>query len=666
MIDLIDGFSLTGANGIGLFIVLGGISIVAVYLFYKNIFPPQSKFLRIVLRSLRLVTLLIISMQAAVFVIEWNEYSTKKKVIGILVDGSRSTQLGGAIPFDSLLDRVDSLAFILDKKADVKKYIFDSGLREFNLDAEANGDLTDISNSLSEFEREMRWSNVSGLLLFSDGQSNRGKSPELYSKTYPIPIYSVGLGESGRIRDVRIVSVEAAPTIFSGDSSRISIQISSEGFTGDRTEVRLTGDGINERKRVLLPPDGFLKNVEFEVTFEGEGERTLTANIAPLPEELTELNNTRLISIKVLSEKKDVLMLAGAPSADFVFVKNLLEERDDFNLTPLVQSPDGGWYEGGVIELNSEKEYDVIILIGFPTKQTKDKEFRNLNDMIRKSQSAIFIVESPNADYTLLSRFNPFLPVNFPSETHNRVYSEAALKLTEEGKSHPFTRQSEFKVESALLWEALPPAQLPEIHIKSAKNSVILLSAKLKNVSGINEVPVLIVKEGAERKSAVLTAVNSYTLHFLQIGIGDLSSTWKKTLLQGIEWLATPQELNNVNLRTDKKIYAQGERVHFRGRVYDSSYKPVSDALLQVKIIPEGSDVTEYSFDMNMTSSGNYEGEFISIVPGSFNYIAQATKGDLRLGELGGSFIYEAFSPELNTVQLNDALLSSPLQLRPI
>lgn len=659
MNNLINGFSLTGINGIGLFIVLGGISIVAVYLFYRNIFPPQSRFLRIILRSLRLVTLLIISMQAAVFVIEWNEYSTEKKVIGLLLDGSRSTQLGGGASFDSLLNMVDRLASTIEKKAQVKKYIFDSGLREFNLDAEANGDLTDISNSLSEFEREMRWSNVSGLLLFSDGQSNQGKSPELYSRTYPYPIYSVGLGGTRTISDVRIVSVEAAPIMFSGDSSRISVRISSEGFAGERTEVRLTGDGIKKRKRVMLPQDGFMKNVEFDVSFEGEGERTLTAYITPLPKELTELNNSRLISINVLSKKKDVLMLAGAPSADYVFIKNLLEEREDFNLTSMVQSPDGGWYEGGGLDLNSEKEYDVMIFVGFPAKQTQDKDLRYLIDRISKSRTAIFFIESPNADYSLLSRFNRFLPVKFPSGITNRVYSEAALKLTEEGKSHPFTRQSEFTEESSILWDALPPAQLPVPSIRAGTNSTILLSAKSRNVSGVNEVPVLIVKEGTDGKSAVLTAVDSYTLHFLQIGVGDMSSTWKKTLTQGVEWLATSQELNRVNLRTDKKIYAQGERVRFRGRVYDSSYKPVRDALLQVKIIPEGSAVTEYSFDMNLTPSGNYAGEFISIVPGSFNYIAQATRGDLRLGEFRGSFIYEPFSPELNTFQRNDALLSS-------
>lgn len=659
MKDLIDGFSITGVSGIVLFIVLGGISIAAVYLFYKNIFPPQSRSLRIILRSLRLATLFIISMQAAVFVIEWNQYSTENKVIGILVDGSRSTQLGGAVPFDSLLDRVSRLASMLEKKADVKKYIFDSGLREFNLDAEADGDLTDISNSLNEFESEMRWSKVSGVLLFSDGQSNHGKSPELYTKTYPYPIYSVGLGETGGIRDVRIVSVEAAPIMFSGDSSRISVQISSDGFAGDRTEVRLTGDGINESKRVLLPRDGFTKNVEFEVTFEGEGEQTLTAQITPFTEELTELNNTRLISINVLSKKKDVLMLAGAPSADYVFIKNLLEQRDDLNLTSLVQSPDGGWYEGGDLGQNSQIEYDVIIFIGFPAKQTKDKDLRYLIDKINDSRTALFIVESPYADYTLLSKFNRFLPVEFPSERTNRDYYEAALQLTEEGKSHPFTRQSEFTEESSLLWNELPPAQLPAAQIKAAAKSTILLSAESRYFSEVNGVPVLIVKEGADRKSAVLTAVDSYTLHFLQIGVGDLSSTWKKTVIQGVEWLATSQELNSVNLRTDKKIYARGERVHFRGRVYDSSYKPVSDALLQVKIITEGSDVTEYSFDMKLTPSGNYEGEFISIVPGGFNYIAQATKGDLRLGEIRGSFIYESYSPELSGFQRNDALLSS-------
>jgi len=652
--QLTDSFAITEVNGALTAILLVILSVVAVYLLYRNIYPPQSNWVRIFLRTSRLIILLIISTQIAMLAVQYAALSEHQKVVGILVDASRSMDEYDELPFKEMYKKVEELSSSIGKKAKVKSYLFDTGLRDFYPISEANGQLTNISNSLSEFEREMRDERVSAVIIFTDGRANLGEPPEIYTENYPFAIHVVGVGMNDSILDIGLSSIQTAPVAFKEDSITVNIRITSQGFGGRSTELRIyDGESLLEVRNVILPNDGFVNEEVVYLLLSEEGEHLIKANLAALEGEETILNNSRVASVKLLSKKKDVLLLSGAPSADYVFMKNLLKKENDIVLTAAVQSVNGMWYQSNSPNLN--REYDVLIFIGYPSDNSSSSDINDLIENIKSTQASLYYVEGSSVSYDKLNKFSDFLPAVINSGVNSRDYIEVKLQLSEMGKYHPFTRQTEQTAETVKLWNALPPGQIASVEVKPKPGSVILLSGHMNKGGGSN--PVFLVSEIEGQKSAMLMVTGSYMFDMLLRGIGNNSDTWNKTQLQGIDWLSIHDAPSQLNVKTDKRLYSQGEMVIFNAAVYDDYYEPMEDIDLQVIIKKESSSGEEYQFDMVSLTSGRYSGEYLSNSPGRYEYTAVAKKGEIDVGEIRGEFRVEEYSPEFAVLGRNEIIL---------
>ena len=654
--QLTDSFAVTEVSGALMAFLFAILSIAAVYYFYRNIYPPQSNWVGIYLRTSRLIILILLSMQVAMLAVHFVTSSERRKVIGILVDASESMDQYDEIPFKDMLSEIEKLSTSVGKNHKVKSYLFDSALRDFNPTLEANGQLTNISNSMSEFERETRDERVSSLIIFTDGRANQGEAPEIFSKNYPFPVHVIGVGKNESILDISISSILTAPIAFMEDSISVRIGIASRGFGGSSTELRIyDGDSLLEVRNVILPNDGFLNEEVIYLLLPEEGEHLIKAKLMPLEGEETDKNNARMTSVNVLSKKKDVLLLSGAPSADFVFMKNLLKNEEDIVLTAAVQSIKGKWYQSESPALN--REYDVLIFIGYPSDNSSDSDIQKLIANIESTHASLFYVEGSSVNYNKLNKFSGFLPALLMSTTASHRYEEVKLQLSETGKDHPFTRHSEYATETIDLWNALPPGYVSSVGIEPKSGSVILLSEKSGNMNTEGGRPIFLLSEKGGRKSAMLMVTGSYMFDMLLIGIGNYSETWGKTVLQGINWLSVHDAPSRISVKTDKQLYSQGERVKFDAVVYDEYYEPMEDIDIQVNLTKDSNPSEEYQFNMVNFSSGRYSGEYLSKSPGRYKYKVVAEKGEINMGEYSGEFRVEEYSPEFALLGRNESVL---------
>ncbi|MCH7495955.1 MAG: hypothetical protein IH825_07705 [Candidatus Marinimicrobia bacterium] len=352
---------------------------------------------------------------------------------------------------------------------------------------------------------------------------------------------------------------------------------------------------------------------------------------------------------------KTTSSLAGAPSADYVFMKNLLKKEEDIVLTAAVQSVNGMWYQSESPDLN--KEYDVLIFIGYPSDNSSDSDIENLLENIKSTQASLYYVEGSSASYYKLNKFSEFLPALVKSNTSSRDYDEVRLQLSEMGKYHPFTRQSEYTAETVKLWNALPPGYAAGVEVEPKSGSVILVREKAERMNKDGGKPIFIVSEKEGQKSAMLMVTGSYMFDMLLRGIGNYSETWNKTLLQGIDWLSIHDAPSRVNVKTDKQLYSQGEKVKFNAAVYDEYYEPMEDIDLQVYLKEDSNPEEEYQFGMVNSASGKYRGEYISNSPGRYKYRVVAKKGEIEVGEIAGKFRVEEYSPEFALLGRNETVL---------
>ena len=658
MMDYLKGFSLTSIEGVLITLLLMALSAFVIYYLYKNIYPPKSRSYRITLRTLRSLVFIILSIQISMLVINWSTLSEKMKVVGILLDGSKSMSQYENSPFIEILETVDKITSSIGTEVEVKKYLFDSELRDYSTDDRAEGAITDISKSLKTLLKGNRSKTMSALILLSDGQWNLGEPPDLNANFSDIPVYVVGIGDKEKSKDIRISSVNAKSVMFLGDSMKIRLSIQSDGFSGKKVEIKIYGEGISEIiKNISLPEDGFLKDVDFYISFDSEGEKNLQIELSSLEGEVTDTNNKRRKIVNVISKKKTILLLGGAPSADYVFMKDLLNNREEFDVTSMVQSGSDRWYEKGTLQI--DPEFDLFVFVGFPSGQSSENDMGSLiRELSRRSTSLLFL-NSGSTDYDKLSLFESFLPARLGNITGAVRYNEGILNLEDDGKFHPFTKQSDFLNETSEAWHNMPPAYSPLLNLSLKENSRVLLSIGTGKTDSGTSSPALIVSGEGLNKSAMIMTVDSHNFDRLLRGIGESSSTWKNSLINGVKWLSSHERPKRVNVTTDKKIYSQGEKIRFTAQVYDDSYDLIDDANLSVEIKSESDSSELFEFDLQNLTDGNYAGEYRSKNPGEFHYKAVAKRGDLLIGVFGGNFGVETYSPELDNLFRNEKLLKA-------
>ena len=658
MMDYLKGFSLTSIEGVLITLLLMALSAFVIYYLYKNIYPPKSRSYRITLRTLRSLVFIILSIQISMLVINWSILSEKRKVVGILLDGSKSMSQYESSPFIEILETVDKITSSIGTEVEVKKYLFDSELRDYSTDDRAEGAITDISKSLKTLLKGNRSKTMSALILLSDGQWNLGEPPDLNANFSDIPVYVVGIGDKEKSKDIRISSVNAKSVMFLGDSMKIRLSIQSDGFSGKKVEIKIYGGGISEIiKNISLPEDGFLKDVDFYISFDSEGEKNLQIELSSLEGEVTDTNNKRRKIVNVISKKKTILLLGGAPSADYVFMKDLLNNREEFDVTSMVQSGSDRWYEKGTLQI--DPEFDLFVFVGFPSRQSSENDMGSLIQELSRRSTSLLFLNSGSTDYDKLSSFESFLPARLGNITGTVQYIEGILNLEDDGKFHPFTKQSDFLNETSEAWHNMPPAYSPLLKLSLKENSRVLLSIGTgKTDSGTNS-PALIVSGEGLNKSAMIMTVDSHNFDRLLRGIGESSSTWKNSLINGVKWLSSHERPKRVNVTTDKKIYSQGEKIRFTAQVYDDSYDLIDDANLSVEIKSESDSSELFEFDLQNLTDGNYAGEYRSKNPGEFHYKAVAKRGDLLIGVFGGNFGVETYSLELDNLFRNEKLLKA-------
>src|SRR5262249_53922666 len=104
------------------------------------------------------------------------------------------------------------------------------------------GPSTRIGDAVARVLDEAAGRQVAGVLLFSDGQNNGGRSPgdvAVSAATAGTPIFAIPVGSRKRLRDVAIVDLYATSLVTVDDTARVAVTIESNGFDKRPVKVEL-------------------------------------------------------------------------------------------------------------------------------------------------------------------------------------------------------------------------------------------------------------------------------------------------------------------------------------------------------------------------------------------------------------------------------------------
>ena len=715
---------------LGIGVVIG----ITVYVYLRIARPlhPRYRFLLILLR-ITAASILLGCLLAPV-VIEKKDI-TPPTHLSILVDTSRSMQLVDAsmseIPI-SRLSQVNQLLFnvpgqflqTLQDRFEVHLYPFNTRLQQSVLlvqedDAPppqfgAEGALTDIGGAIREAASAWKGQQTAGIVLITDGAHNSGRFPLETITALEVPIYPIGVGSVEPPKDIQIQRVDYTPIAYTNHESVIRVNVVQTGYTGKTTQLSLREveskrlvDAVtltfSSHQEVNAVDASTKQMVELKLTPQAEGNFQYSVTLPTLDGELTEANNQKTFSMKVVKARLNVFYLEGRPRWDYTFLKRTLERDPDIEATCAILSSNrlkrlpvdsvlnrlDGYYPQATPASETPRfpetlaelsKYDVLILGDLGAEHLTETQQRAIVDFVEMQGKPVIFLPSRNmlgVNGLGNTELAQLLPIDIPKNGCRIEDTEFTVQLTQSGAFHPMLQlddtQSTQTGQTAVLdgndlslWRNMPALSRSFSGFRLRGGATALM----ENGKGM---PILILQRAGLGKSLMIAAEGFWNWGF---GVKTFKNTryhaiYPRFWAQVLRWMATNTDDKNVYLTTDASTYAIGDTVKVTAYLYSETYQPQAGATVQIEVVPP--DGAPFQLQINAaTESTNemlsqpdtianmsnlYTAQFVLLQNGKYRIRTTGRSGNLKLGEDQIDIYAHPQLAELENPQLNEDLL---------
>lgn len=553
--------------------------------------------------------------------------SGEPPLLAILVDDSESLRLGPGPPAAQIRAALDDLGN-------------DDALRFYRFASEAEpaggrliddslgfrGERTDIAEALGRIDADFAGRNLRGVVLISDGRVTDGRNPAYLAERFSVPIWTAVAGDSLSDRDIRLTRAVTNEVAYVGSPLPIQAAIQATGFPDTTIPVTVSGQGGTVASgSVPSPSAGAEASLDLTVTPTAPGLVRYTVTAGPLAGEATTRNNRQTVAVRVLDDKRRVLVVASGPSPDVSALLAALNADASLDLTVRTQRAPGIFYEGPLPETLSS--FDLLVLAGYPGRASDPGVASRLGEAVASGLPAAF-VQTTQTDLARLGQvFGEVLPVAPAVARPGAV--EVQLAPTAAGEGHPVLEG--LGVEPARLG-ALPPLGASPTRWALQPNARVL--ATVRRGGAILDTPLLAVR-GGEVRTAALLGSGTWRWRTLPDDLDDLRGAYDALLGRLVRWTTAARDRRPVRVRPDRARFGERDRVTFSGQVYGEDLSPIDDARLVLAV--RGGDETE-RVTMRPLGNGRYVADLGVRPPGTYTFSAEATREGGVLGDDAGSF----------------------------
>ena len=644
---------------IGLFIL----ALLFAIFTYRRTFPPLSKRKKGLLLSLRMIALFCLFLVLTEPILTLAKRYTQKPVVALLVDVSGSMSLKGEniSRKDELQDLLKNDAFKrLSSRAEIKSFGFADSLIPLDMTGkypDSLGNATAIGEAVKKVENALSQENLRGIVLLSDGTNNLGEDPVLVAKSKNLPIYTSGIGEYIPPRDISLDRVVFNDIAYVGDKLPIRAEVSQTGY--EELKIPVT---IEENKKsltqqnVILGKSGATQSVDLDIVPEESGLHQYQINLPLLQDETVKENNQRTFSVKVLKSKIKTLLIAGNLNYEYSFLKRDLEKDKNVELEILVYGKDHKPIQGHFPASDKEMSgYDVLILID-PPQFILSQYKKQIEDFVFQSGGSALLLLGPEfMNSRAFMEIASLLPFDLSGRDLSYTSVNLNLELTEEGKLHPVTRLTENPEDNLRIWSDLPPF-LGMISLGSAAKDATVLAYFRNPNSPQMYSPGVTVRNYGKGKVMAITVTPFWRWDFLLWGIGKDNQIYQSLWSNAIRWLVVREDMDLINIFTDKRIYQGGEKVTFQAKIFDLNYNKLNDASVILNVKPDSS-ADSVIVNLVPNELGDYAATIGALPPNHYAFRGEVTRDGEKIGAKTGEFLVETYTLEDSDLKTNFDLL---------
>ncbi len=365
-----------------------------------------------------------------------------------------------------------------------------NGKSDWRTQISPRGFETRIGEALSRVEGGESSNVLSGIILLSDGATNAGIDPMIAAaplKKAGVPVFPIGVGSEKLPSNVRVSDLIAPARVFPGDQFSVTGYLQSQGLAGQTVRVELVEstadetDMDNQTTRVIdskelrLAGDGDVLAARFDVPgLDATGRRLLAFRIQPPAGDQTVSDNKQTAEIEVVDRVTQVLLMAGGPSREYQFMRNVLDRDASFAVDVILGTASEGvsqdarkilsTFPGTAEALDS---YDVIVAFDYDWRKLDVPAQSRLERWVsRESGGLVFVAGSifmnswiGNSETSVIRDLHPVELKESLSLTigESSVRSEPMpLSFTRDGQDAEFLWLAGSRIASQTLWNDLP------------------------------------------------------------------------------------------------------------------------------------------------------------------------------------------------------------------
>jgi hypothetical protein len=614
-------------------------------LYYRTnpIIEPWKRWSLATLRSLAIVALMLALAEP---VLSFSREYLRPRRISVLLD--RSASMDRTEGGKSRQARLDSLLSTeqfdqLRKDCELRVSYFGASVAE-SQDL-VGREKTALGDAIASLATTQMTSPSDAWLLFSDGNSNAGRSPAEVSKNLTQPILSVNMAVDIGDFDFALEDVDYSPILFVGQPTDITVRLNWHNAAGKTARVQLLDNNRPVAENSLqITENGGKGEVVLRFTPTEPGQRLLKVTIPPVQGEENDGNNSRTVSLKVLKSKLMVLLVTARPDHEIGFLRRHLLRSDKYDVQLIATGPRSGNLAGQFPSAQTElNRYDLVVLHD-PDPQMYTPYQQIIKSYLQDRGGALWVMLGEQyASRGPVPWFNELLP--FSQDSRKRIeWFDFHGEPAENNLFHPSIRIADDRSGIRQAWNDLPPFK-SLVRMDKTDPSGVVLAYMAESGRGDMRAPILGYKRFGPGKLLASAALPFWNWGFVQLGFGGNDSSYTRFIEGTTRWLTVRDDFDPVRVTPEKEVFTRGESVKFQGFAFDQGFRPIPGAVGTVKLTSAENNQT-YDADLLEKGDGKYEATFDQLQPGKYSYVGSMSREGEELKRNEGTIVVENFSLE--------------------
>ncbi len=570
------------------------------------------------------------------------EQIREKSRVLLLIDNSNSMDIrkGDYRGAESVIEILDQINIKASEQAQFETYLIGLDVIKGNLDSlsytESETNLYDAFQLIQDSEFD-----ATSAILISDGIYTIGRDPLFTVSDIRIPVYTIAAGDSSRVSDLIITSLETPAVGFLDTRQPVEVSIRNNGFIGEQTTLGLyLGNTLIQERNIEFAQSEAVRNILFEITPEKEGLNTLELRLRELDGEWTGENNRKLVNVDVQNNKLRILDLAYEVHPDVGAIRNLLRSDQNINLHTRTWISGNRYVEDN--QLPSPDSLELIIIHGLPEDPVNR---RIMEEYISALPFILFQKPLSNElqgsqvyrNFTLIQGFGGS--------------SEVGLYPAVESDEHPIMELPNVD------YDELTPVLSQYRGLETVPGTKTLFNLRYQNLD--TGQPAITIRESTGLRQV---HVNSFGWFRMAQSSRNAERAWFKSLVNNmVSWTSDKPDNRRLKIETQNLSFNAGQSVEIKAFLNNESGEVENEGRIDVEI--EGSNGRRRSYSMENEGNGVYSLEIPSGEEGLYAFTATARKGNRVIESRDGEFLISPSNTELiNTIQ-NESLLRQTANL---